>query len=88
MQFEPDAGPPVSHAPGVTRWFCRACGAPLAATYDYLPGQIYVPLGVLDQAADLPPTLHSHAASRLPWLHIADDLPREDRSARDTLQNQ
>ncbi|WP_299674112.1 GFA family protein [uncultured Roseobacter sp.] len=87
ISFDPDPGPPVTHTAGVTRWFCRACGSPLAATYDYLPGQTYVPLGLLDQAADLPPSLHSHATSRLPWLHITDDLPREDKSARDALQS-
>nr|WP_275113661.1 GFA family protein [Roseobacter cerasinus] len=87
LRFEPTPGPPVSHAPGVTRWFCRDCGSPLAATYDYLPGQIYVPLGLIDQSAELPPSLHSHATSRLPWLHLADQLPRAEHSARDTLQN-
>ena len=76
---------PVSHAPGVKRWFCAACGSALAATFDYLPGQVYVPLGVLDQAADMPPSLHCHAGSALPWLHIDDDLPRADASGRNVL---
>ncbi|MCV3272230.1 GFA family protein [Roseobacter sinensis] len=86
VRFDPDPGPPVSHAPGVMRWFCRSCGSPLAATYDYLPGQVYVPLGLIDQAAALPPSLHSHAESRLPWLHLDDDLPQQAQSARDALR--
>ncbi|MBW4709647.1 GFA family protein [Roseobacter sp. YSTF-M11] len=81
----PDPGPPVSHHPGVVRWFCTACGSPLAAQYDYLPGQVYVPIGLLDQAADLEPSLHSHAENRVPWLHIDDDLPRQTGSGRDIL---
>lgn len=76
---------PVSHAPGVTRWFCRSCGSALAARFDYLPGQLYVPLGVLDQTADLPPVLHCHAGAALPWLQIDDGLERAEASGRDTL---
>lgn len=86
VHYTPNPGAPVSHFDGVERWFCGACGSPLGARYDYLPGQIYVPLGLIDQAADLPPSLHSHAASGLPWLHIQDQLPRNDESARDALR--
>ncbi|MEL6451465.1 MAG: GFA family protein [Pseudomonadota bacterium] len=74
-----------SHAPGVTRWTCAVCGSPLAAHFDYLQDQIYVPLGIIDQAASLPPVLHSHAGSALPWLHIQDDAPRASGTARDSL---
>ncbi|MEM9761172.1 MAG: GFA family protein [Pseudomonadota bacterium] len=76
---------PFSAVPGVKRWFCPRCGSPLAARFDYLPGQVYVPLGVVDQAAALAPELHSHADAALPWLHVADDLPRHSGSARDAL---
>lgn len=86
LRYAPGPGSPISHNNGVERWFCDACGSPLAARFAYLPGQIYVPLGVIDQAADLPPALHSHAASQLPWLHIRDDLMRQRHSARDTLR--
>lgn len=82
----PQLGDAVSVNPGVDRWFCRSCGSPLAARFDYLPGQIYVPIGLLDQAADLTPQLHSHAESCLPWLHIADDLPRAKSSSRVDLK--
>lgn len=75
----------VSPSKGVTRWFCADCGSPLTATYDYLPGQVYVSLGVLDQCDTLVPEGHSHADNTLPWLHIADDLPRSSGSARETL---
>lgn len=70
---------------GVQRWFCRTCGSPLAARFDYLPGQVYVPLGVLDQAMDLPPQMHCHSERREKWLCIDDDLPRVTGSARDAL---
>ncbi|MEL6765720.1 MAG: GFA family protein [Pseudomonadota bacterium] len=76
---------PFSAVPGVKRWVCGVCGSPMAAHFDYLPDQIYVPIGVVDQAATLAPELHSHAHATLPWLHVADDLPRHSGSARDAL---
>ena len=75
-----------SHAPGVDRWNCPDCGSPLMAAFDCLPGQVYVPLGVLDNADTLAPDLHCHAQHMLPWLHLQDDLPRHDASGRAALQ--
>ena len=86
MTFAPSKGPRKSFVKGVDRWFCADCGTQLAATYDYLPGQLYVPLGILDQADELVPEGHGHTDSALPWLHIKDDLPRDGASARDRLQ--
>ncbi|MEO1469218.1 MAG: GFA family protein [Pseudomonadota bacterium] len=84
VTLTPDPGP-RSAVEGVQRWNCPACGSPMAACFDYLPGQTYVPLGVLDQAGEVVPEVHAHAASRLTWLHIADDLPRSDATARAAL---
>jgi len=58
----------------------------MLARFDYLPGQFYVPIGVLDNADDLSPDMHCHAGNALPWLHIADGLPRHLSSARDALK--
>ena len=76
-----------SFTPGVTRWSCPDCGSPLAAAFDYLPGQICIPLGLMDQAEDLPPALHAHDGRRLPWLHIADDIPRIHGTSRTALRS-
>ncbi|MGI3169270.1 GFA family protein [Pseudooceanicola sp. C21-150M6] len=76
---------PVRHVAataGVLRQFCGSCGSPLTARFDYLPGQVYLPVGVMDDPDALAPRLHAHAAARLCWLHIADDLPREAASSR------
>ena len=81
----PDEGQKVSITPGVERSFCRHCGSPLTGRYDYLPGQVYISLGLLDQANDLAPQMHAHASQRLCWLHIDDDLERATSSARDQL---
>mmetsp|Transcript_27398 Transcript_27398/g.50372 ORF Transcript_27398/g.50372 Transcript_27398/m.50372 type:complete len:122 (-) Transcript_27398:589-954(-) len=81
-------GEPVRFGAGVSRWACAACSSPLAATFDYLPGQTYVPVGILDQVDLIRPELHSHADSRVAWLHIADDLPRYAASARTQLADE
>ena len=85
VEFTPARGPGLSFAPGVERWVCHACGSPIAARFDYLPGQIYVPLGLLDQLNALPPQVHAHFAARADWLHVRDDAEKNAGSARDRL---
>jgi len=86
ITFEPELRASASAVPEAKRWFCPNCGGPLAATYDYLPGQIYVPLGMLDQADVLLPEGHAHTDAALPWLHIQDNLPKTAGSARESLK--
>ncbi len=78
-------GAPKQINAGVNRWNCKKCGSPVAATFDYLPDQIYVPLGIVDQAADIHPEVHCHFDNALSWLHLDDGLPREGASARAIL---
>jgi len=85
VTFTPNDGRKVTANPGVVRTFCAACGSPLAGRYEYLPGQVYIAVGVLDQAGDLAPQLHAHASQRLAWLHIDDDLERFAATARSQL---
>ena len=85
LRFDPPLTARISVMEGVERWFCQFCGSPLAATYAYLPGQIYVSLGAIDQADSLPPDRHAHAGNTLTWLKIEDDLPRDCASARAAL---
>ena len=88
VTFSPNEGRKVSMSPGVTRSFCECCGSPLAGRYDYLPGMVYIALGLLDQAEKIPPTLHAHVDGKLPWLHIRDDLERHPGSARSQLNRE
>ncbi|MFG5380584.1 GFA family protein [Yoonia sp. R2-816] len=85
ITFEPNEGKNVTVNPGVTRSFCDNCGSSLAGRYEYLPNQIYISIGVIDQAADLAPVVHAHEANRLTWLHIVDDLERLDATATTKL---
>ncbi|QEW18912.1 hypothetical protein LA6_001088 [Marinibacterium anthonyi] len=84
--FQPNMGKSISVTPGVTRTFCDHCGTSLAGFYDYLPGQVFISLGVIDQADNLPPQVHAHAGERLSWLHIDDDLERPAATAAAFLQ--
>ena len=85
ITLTPDEGHAANTTPGVTRTFCQGCGSPLTGRYDYLPGRVYIALGLLDQAGDLPPALHAHHDNRLPWLHLDDGLERHASSARTRL---
>lgn len=85
LSFEPGEGRSVSVNPGVVRTFCELCGTPLTGRYDYLPGTVYVAVGVLDQADDLAPQLHAHESNRLSWLPIDNKCKRIAASARDEL---
>ncbi|MEP4198935.1 MAG: GFA family protein [Aliishimia sp.] len=85
LTTDPPLGPPLSTVPGVERWSCPQCGSPIAARFEYLPDQVYVPVGIMDQIDDLAPASHSHFGEKVTWLHMQDGLPREDESARDVL---
>jgi hypothetical protein len=85
VTFDPDEGRVASVNPGVTRTFCGSCGSSLACRYDYLPGQVYIALGLLDQASELAPQVHAHEAQRLPWLSIVDTIERFAQTSRSRL---
>lgn len=60
--------------PGFTRAFCGNCGstAPMAVGRD----RVAIPAGCLDDDPGVRPSMHIFAASKAPWLEIADDLPQ------------
>lgn len=80
-RYTPPAG-------GVERTFCSTCGTSLAFRGDYVPGQIYVHIGILDDAEQFRPDVESFTRERLPWLHvdgIDGRLLRFSGTARDGL---
>lgn len=76
VEFMHDRPADYASSPDARRGFCARCGTSLSFTADYLPGLIDLTLGSLDEPARLPPQFHYWEAERLPWLGIADGLPR------------
>lgn len=63
-------------SPGVTRHFCGTCGTPMAFQADHYPGEIHLYAATLADPTAFAPQFHVHHDSRLPWLHLNDDLPK------------
>jgi predicted N-acetyltransferase YhbS len=63
-------------SPGVTRWFCPACGAPLAYETAERPGETDLYAASLDDPSGYAPTLHDHWDEHLPFVRLDDGLPR------------
>lgn len=58
------------------RGFCAACGTPLSFAYTH-SRRINVTLCSLDDPSAFAPAQHFGIESQQPWLHLADDWPRE-----------
>ena len=68
---------------GILRQWCAGCGTPLAYADETIPGdEIYLAIGAFEAPERIAPQAHAFWASRLPFLAIADDLPRHDRYSR------
>ena len=63
-------------SPGAERGFCAVCGTQICFTAEYIPGLIDLTIGSLDEPDKVAPTLHYWESKRLPWVHLADDLPK------------
>ena len=77
-QFRYVKGAPArfESSPRTWRSFCGRCGSPIIYEADRWAGEVHVNMGTLDAPQDFQPTFHVHVAEQVPWLHIADDLPR------------
>lgn len=67
----------------VMRAFCAACGTPLAYRDEREPGYVDVITCSLDDPALAAPKDHTFYASRVPWLHVCDKLPRFSRTRKE-----
>ncbi len=69
--------PSVYHSsPGVSRHFCANCGTPVAYESARWPDEIHFYAASLDDPAHFEPERHVHYEEKLPWIHLADDLPK------------
>ena len=58
------------------RSFCSRCGTQISFTAEFIPGLVDLTVGSFDRPEELPPTLHYWDSKRLPWVAVADGLPR------------
>lgn len=72
------AGEPCTYrsSPEAKRQFCAACGSYMAFRSDRFPDEVSINTASFDDPETFPPQMHIFVASRVPWLHIDDDLPR------------
>jgi hypothetical protein len=72
-------------SPKAERGFCASCGTPLFwRSFDaQRPGEssmIDIAAGTLDDPSGVAPTEHIWCESAMPWLKVADGLPRHPRA--------
>lgn len=60
-------------SPGVERMFCGSCGTPMAYQSKYIPGEIHILLGTLEQPEQFPPVVEVFCKEKLPWLKLEVD---------------
>jgi len=70
-------------SPGVTRSFCEECGAPVSFETEVFPEETHLYAASMDDPSLYEPTAHIFWSERLPWVRVADDLPRHDKGLQD-----
>lgn len=58
------------------RLFCSNCGSPVAQEHDSKNDRTYFSTCFMDNPEAYPPTAHTFEGEQLPWLELADNLPR------------
>lgn len=69
---------------GNERGHCGACGSPLFFRSGRWPDESHLYAATLDDPRHFKPEAHFHWAERMPWLIVADDLPKYPGSADTT----
>ena len=70
-------------SPGARRMFCPACGTPMAYEHDRYPGETHFYVASMENPAAFVPQFHVFYAEKLPWVMIADDLPKHAGTGSD-----
>lgn len=60
----------------VIKTFCKQCGSNLISLLCNDPDTYGVPIGALENADDLKPSMHIFVKYKAPWFEIKDDLPQ------------
>ena len=77
--------PPAAYhsSPGVTRRFCPRCGSPVSFEGERWPGEIHLFVPAFEDPAGFQPKGHVYVEEQMPWVRLADGLPRYRKTARE-----
>lgn len=77
-RWEITAGAPrtIESSPGVRRRFCPDCGSQLTYEAAWCADETHVYLATLDRPEAFRPQRHVFTEDAMPWLRVADALPR------------
>lgn len=64
-------------SPGVERFFCPTCGSQMAYCAEGFPGEMQFYAATLDEPQAYEPEVHVHWSEHVPWIILADGLPRK-----------
>ena len=73
-------------SPGVTRGFCPDCGTSISFESERWPDEIHLFVGTFDDPGDVTPEAHVFTAESVPWLRLADHLPRHQATSSDSTE--
>lgn len=79
FSLEPDAEQPTWYqsSPGAQRAFCTKCGSPMFFQSTRWPGEMHVARALFTEPLDREPSAHVFYETHVPWLNVADDLPKK-----------
>lgn len=72
-------------SPGCIRCFCMHCGSPVPVVRPGLENAL-IPAWTLDADPGVRPSFHIFSSSKIPWNHIADDLPEYDQLPAESIE--
>ena len=72
-----------SRTPGVERGFCGDCGSTITYRDEGIAGELHLCIGFMDHPERFPPQAHSFWRLKLPWIKMADNLPRLETTSRE-----
>ena len=69
---------------GGDRAFCGNCGSSLFFRSDRWPGELHVARALFVDPIDREPQAHAYFDTHVPWITVADGLPTQPDSERET----
>ncbi len=68
-------------SPGAVRGFCPRCGSPTFFKSQRWPDEMHVARALFSDPLDRDPTAHVFYESHVPWLSVADELPKKSSTS-------